>query len=192
MKAINILISLSILVACSNPSNYQAAIEIAHVQKQGAFFNPKETPLDSVELASFKGIFFFPVNESYKVKAVFHKMEMPAFDMPHTLERTYKYQQAGDVSFELNGKKYTLPVYTNEELKQQHQLFFPFTDLTNGKETYHGGRFLDLQDTGNEIVIDFNLAYFPYCAYSHRFSCPIVPKENHLDTEVKAGEKFSN
>jgi uncharacterized protein (DUF1684 family) len=186
------LLIITALLACGGPSKYQAEIEIAHVQKQGAFLNPSETPLDSIELAAFKGIFFFPVNEKYKVKATFHKTEMPVFDMPHTLERTYKYQQAGDVSFELNGKKYTLPVYTNEELKQAHQLFFPFTDLTNGKRTYQGGRFLDLKDTGAEIEIDFNLAYFPYCAYSHRFSCPIVPKENYIDTEVIAGEKFSD
>jgi uncharacterized protein len=69
-------------------------------------------------------------------------------------------------------------------------LFLPFTDLTNGVQTYQGGRYLDLRiPQGDEIVIDFNQSYNPYCAYSGRYSCPVVPSENHLDMEVLAGVK---
>jgi TonB family protein len=71
-------------------------------------------------------------------------------------------------------------------------LFFPFTDETNGKETYGGGRYLDLRipKSGDDIVIDFNMAYNPYCAYSSRYSCPIVPADNQMNIEVPAGVKY--
>ena len=70
-------------------------------------------------------------------------------------------------------------------------LFLPFKDLTNGKETYGGGRFMDIliPDT-DKIILDFNKAYNPYCAFSHRYSCPLPPFENWLKTEIPAGEKL--
>jgi hypothetical protein len=179
-------------IACSTPSNYENEIEIQRVAKNAAFVNPSETPLDSTELKTFKGIYFFPIDEKYKVNATLKRFDDESlFDMPHTLNRTYKYQRFGEITFTLNEKIFTLPVYVNEELKQQKLLFFSFTDLTNGKQTYGGGRFLDIpfDGTQKEVELDFNLSYFPYCAYSHRFSCPIVPKENYIDIEVKAGER---
>ena len=72
-------------------------------------------------------------------------------------------------------------------------LFLPFTDNTNGVETYGGGRYIDLKiPAGNTINIDFNKAYNPYCAYSDKYSCPIPPPENHLDIEIKAGIKLTD
>jgi uncharacterized protein (DUF1684 family) len=69
-------------------------------------------------------------------------------------------------------------------------LFLPFADLTNGEETYGGGRYLDLTiPTGNTILLDFNKAYNPYCAYNPKYSCPLVPKQNRLDIPIIAGVK---
>ena len=67
-------------------------------------------------------------------------------------------------------------------------------DKTNGKESYGGGRYLDLEIPEDKIIIlDFNKAYNPYCAYSDRYSCPIPPIENHLDVAINAGFKaFKN
>jgi uncharacterized protein (DUF1684 family) len=191
-KVIFIFFSI-FLIACSSPSQYVSTIEVEQVRRNAVMVNPSETPLDSIELTTFKGIFFFPIDEKYKVKATLTSLtNMPVFDMPHTLDRTYKYQKFGEVTFTLNEKIFTLPIYTNDELKKQKLLFLSFTDNTNGKETYGGGRYIDLHYNGTEteLEIDFNRCYFPYCAYSHRFSCPIVPKENHLEIAVKAGEKF--
>jgi uncharacterized protein len=179
--------------ACSAPPpKYNSEIEIIRVKKNAGFLN-SDSPLDSAERANFPGIFYYPADISYKVNAKFTPLPaMPSFDMPHTLDRTYPYKKAGDAIFTLNGKSFTLVVYTNEDMMREKKLFIPFTDLTNGKETYGGGRYLEIWNDGSthELELDFNLAYFPYCAYSHRFSCPLVPKENHLDTEVKAGEKL--
>ena len=77
-----------------------------------------------------------------------------------------------------------------KEKEYKDYLFLPFRDGTSRKESYGGGRFLDLKKPkGKTIHIDFNLAYNPYCAYSHRYTCPIPPPENELTIEIKAGEK---
>ena len=69
-------------------------------------------------------------------------------------------------------------------------LFLPFLDATNGIETYGGGRYIDLTiPESNQITIDFNKSYNPYCAYNEKFSCPIVPRENYLSLKVNAGVK---
>jgi uncharacterized protein (DUF1684 family) len=69
-------------------------------------------------------------------------------------------------------------------------LFLPFSDLTCGKESYIGGRYIDLKiPTSDTILIDFNTAYNPYCAYNHKYSCPIVPLENDLPVAINAGVK---
>lgn len=101
------------------------------------------------------------------------------------------------MSFKLNGKNYSLSVYqADAEVLEKFPeyadlLFLPFKDLTNGKETYGGGRYIDIKTpAGNNVILDFNLAYNPNCAYgSERFSCPIPPKENFLPAQIKAGEK---
>jgi uncharacterized protein (DUF1684 family) len=68
--------------------------------------------------------------------------------------------------------------------------FLPFTDETNGMESYGGGRYIDLNvPKGNKLIIDFNSAYNPYCAYNDKYSCPIVPRENYLKTRIEAGVK---
>jgi uncharacterized protein (DUF1684 family) len=74
----------------------------------------------------------------------------------------------------------------------KNYLFVPFKDLSSGKETYGGGRYLDFETTAIKedlVILDFNKAYNPYCAFSSGFSCPIPPKENHLNVRVEAGEK---
>ena len=72
-------------------------------------------------------------------------------------------------------------------------MFIPFTDLTNGETSYEGGRYIDFKKpTQNNVVLDFNKSYNPYCAYSARYSCPIPPIANHLLVEVNAGVKKFN
>ncbi len=193
MKNYVILFCLVISFSCNNTSKNDAnATGELRKKKVAEFLNPATSPLDAEELKTFKGISFFPFDESYKVRATLSKIAgAPLMDMPHTLNRTYQYQIFAEATFTLQGKTFTLPLYTNDALKKDSSLFFSFTDLTNGNETYGGGKYMDVKYDGvaDEIELDFNLSYFPYCAYSHRYSCPIVPKENHLDVEVKAGER---
>jgi uncharacterized protein (DUF1684 family) len=102
------------------------------------------------------------------------------------------------LEFEIDGRSFNLPVYQSKDmmkmLEHKDYLFFPFTDLTNGSKTYGGVRYIGLKipKEGNNVIIDFNQAYNPYCAYSGRYSCPIVPQENHLDIEIRAGVKYAS
>lgn len=84
----------------------------------------------------------------------------------------------------------TLQAYKRE--KNEEDLWLPFKDQTNGKETYGAGRYIDLSGI-NEMegkwIVDFNQAYNPFCAYSENYVCPFIPPENWLNIEIKAGEK---
>jgi uncharacterized protein (DUF1684 family) len=101
----------------------------------------------------------------------------------------------GELAFSLNGKEFKLNIYQNLGLinKEGYEdyLFLPFLDETNGIESYGGGRYVDARiPEGATMIIDFNKAYNPYCAYNHKYSCPIPPKENHLDIKVLAGVRY--
>jgi hypothetical protein len=68
--------------------------------------------------------------------------------------------------------------------------FLPFMDATSGDETYGAGRYLEIEPLpGGKLLVDFNMAYNPYCAYNEYWSCPIPPKENRLSVPIEAGEK---
>ena len=108
-----------------------------------------------------------------------------------------EYRVYGMLEFILDNRKFELPVYQSKQLmatdEYRDYLFLPFTDLTNDNRTYPGGRYIELSiPKGDTIVVDFNQAYNPYCAYSKRYSCPIVPAENHLDIEIPAGVMYTS
>ncbi|WP_149275142.1 DUF1684 domain-containing protein [Pareuzebyella sediminis] len=157
--------------------------------------NPETSPLPDRYRMNFEGIDFFPPDTTYSVTARFERTpEALPFLMPTTTERKSKEVVYGRAYFTLKGKEYRLEIYQNQELMLQEKyrdyLFLPFTDLTNGQETYDGGRYIDLTiPKGDSIRIDFNKAYNPYCAYNKKYSCPIVPSVNALNTEVLAGVK---
>lgn len=173
--------------------------EILNFQKElnESYRNPKETPLDSVALKNFKGHPFFPIDAQYRVKAKFKRTpNQKAFEMPTSSGKTKTYEKYGELHFTLKGKKEKLNLYQSHALRQQEAykdyLFLPFLDLTNGVSTYGAGRYLDMRiPKNNQWVIDFNKAYNPYCAYSPNYNCPIVPMENFLDREIKAGIQYN-
>lgn len=159
------------------------------------YANPEESPLEKEDLANFAGLDFFEIDPEYIVKAEFVRTPAePPFTMKTSTERLPVYVKYGELYFTLKGKDFKLNVYQNQELTQDPEyfdyLFLPFTDLSNGRSTYGGGRYLDLRiPDSKEVVLDFNKAYNPYCAYSGRYSCPIPPEENELETEILAGVK---
>lgn len=150
-----------------------------------------------VKKQDLKYLDFFAPNAEYRISATFKRTpkEQP-FDIPTSSTVKKKYVKYGDLTFELNGKQTHLAIYQSLKLRKMPQyrdyLFLPFKDPTNGKESYGGGRYLDLKigdlKTGTAII-DFNKAYNPYCAFADGYSCPIPPKENHLEIPIKAGEK---
>ena len=162
------------------------------------FRNKEESPLKDEDFSVFKGLNYFPVNKRLRVTANFTKTaDEKYFQMPTSSGKTKKYKKFGVLRFKLNGTNHSLNVYqADAEVLEKFPeykdlLFIPFKDATSGKATYGGGRYVDIKTpTGKRVVLDFNLAYNPSCAYgSDRYSCPIPPPENSLKAEIKAGEK---
>ena len=157
----------------------------------------EHSPLDSSNLLTFESLPFFPIDLTYRVEAKLEYVNGVPFKMPTSTERTPLYVQYALAHFTINDTAYALPVYQNIGLMKNPDysdyLFIPFTDYSNGNTTYGGGRYLDARiPDGNVLIIDFNKAYNPYCAYSNRFSCPIPPSESALETFIKAGVKHAD
>lgn len=176
-------------------------LEVKKFQKalNEEYLNPKETPLRGDHFTNFKAHPFFPVNLKYRVTAKLLKTERAEpFDLPTSSGKTKPYREYGKATFTLEGKSYTLTLYQSLDLikqaKYRNYLFLPFRDLTNEKETYGGGKYLDLTiPKGNTIVLDFNKSYHPYCAYNaYDYNCPVVPEENRLPVEIRAGVKYED
>ena len=153
------------------------------------------SPLKEEDLVKFKKLDFFPVDTTFRVVARLKRKEnQHFFGMETTTDRKPEYRVWATAIFSIQGKEYQLYIYQNKKTIDDPEysgyLFLPFLDLTNGEMSYGGGRYIDLMiPEENHVIIDFNKAYNPYCAYNHRYSCPIVPKENFLDLEVLAGVK---
>ena len=172
-----------------------SSAEKCQVELNKSFADSLKSPLTKEDLNHFKGLDFFPINEKYIVEATFvrTKKEKP-FGMKTTTSRTPLYKKYGELLFSIEGKEFKLNVYQNidliKKLGYDDYLFLPFSDLTCGKESYIGGRYVDVRiQKGTIWTIDFNKAYNPYCAYNYEYSCPIVPLENDLDIEILAGVK---
>lgn len=141
---------------------------------------------------------FYPINETYRVIADFESTpNSPWFKMATSGMLQPLYRVFGIITLAINDTVVTLHIYQSQSLmsteKYKDHLFIPFTDMTSGEGTYEGGRYIDLDRNDiktDKVVIDFNKAYNPYCAYvSNAYNCPIPPKENRLGIFVKAGEK---
>ncbi len=160
------------------------------------YLDPETTILSESQrlaLESLGGLNFFPVSAAYIVPARLERYEDPeVITMPTSSDRLAEYRVYGRVSFELLGRPDTLTVFetTMTQLPEEYRnlLFLPFRDRTTGTDTYGGGRYLDLPKPGGDrILIDFNRAYHPYCAYSYGYSCPVPPAANFVDQRVEAG-----
>ncbi|MEA5461813.1 DUF1684 domain-containing protein [Arcicella sp. LKC2W] len=170
-----------------NDDQYLTPIQDLRKQKDDFLKTDKESPIK--EKATFKGLKYFEINPNFKVVG---KLDKFASDQTINISMTdgsvEEYEAYGNVSFEIEGKKYALKIFKTPE----GNLFLPFKDLTSNKETYGAGRYLDfgVNDVkNNQIEIDFNKAYQPYCAYNETFTCPITPAENFLNLALKVGER---
>ena len=188
-----VLIANSFLVSAQVKAN-QTAQEFQDELNLN-FADKEKSPLKEEDLKSFSKLDFFPISEEFIIKAKFirTRKEKP-FEMKTTTERLPVYKKYGELHFTFDGKAFKLNVYQNLELikKEGYEdyLFLPFSDTTNGNDTYIGGRYIDCRIQKDlEWTIDFNKAYNPYCAYNYKYSCPIVPLENDLPIAIKAGVK---
>ena len=194
MRYLIFILIISSLNLCFSQSHID---EVDKFQKDlnNEFLDPETSPLDESKIKNFKGHDFFEINQDYCIKAEFIKsIDIVTFQMKTSTSRLPTYDKFGIAKFNLNGKQYQLTLYQSHRLRESEKyknyLFLPYTDLTNGFESYGGGRYIDLTiPDGNEIIIDFNKSYAPSCAYNHSYSCPVPPEENHLNVRIEAGVK---
>jgi len=190
-------IAISVMPACAPSVDYEYIDEIKayRAEMNRKYADSATSPLTIEGLAHFHELAFFNIDEKYCVEAQFILNPDPeAFEMETTTSRRPIYVKYGEAHFIMDGQKYKLEIYQSEKAKKmtefKEHLFLPFKDLTNGNVSYGGGRFLDLKiPAGETIIIDFNKAYNPYCAYNHRYSCPVPPEVNHLAIDIPAGVK---
>jgi uncharacterized protein (DUF1684 family) len=157
------------------------------------FKTHQRSPLTPAEKKLFKGLKYYPFDSQYVFSSqieryIFHNDNPKYYAAFLTNKGTNKrYIRYGKLQFKLNGKDYTIETYKSI---LSDMLFIPFKDMTNGKETYEGGRYIDAEILpGYRMMLDFNMAYHPSCAYNEKFICALPPKENMLEIEIKAGEK---
>ncbi len=197
MKKIGILLIFSLLIISCQENSFNKEV-LAHQYEQNLMFQNKEkSPLTKEDFEDFTALEFYTIDEKFKVLATLTKTpDALVFEMPTTTTRKPLYKQYGLVSFTIDGKEQQLEIYQSQDFNRdpmhKDYLFLPFTDATSGQGSYEGGRYIDVLTTDEKegkILIDFNTAYNPYCAYNGRYSCPITPKQNHLTIEIKAGVK---
>jgi uncharacterized protein (DUF1684 family) len=189
-------VAMLVLVSCSGKQPASVGDTPFQIKMNADFKDASKSPLKSKDLKSFKGLDFFPFDDTYVVNAQLERTPNSEwFNMRTTTDRLSKERIFGVLSFQLKGKSYALNIYQGEENMTteglEDYLFLPFLDDTNGESTYGGGRYIDLRiPKGEKMEIDFNKAYNPYCVYNEKFSCPIVPRSNYLDLKVEAGVKM--
>ena len=195
-----LFISVSV-VLCQNESDsivisYKAEIEKYRKGKNIKLMYSESSPFEKSQLNNFNGLNYFPANIKYKVEATLIKNEKPEdVIMKTSTDREPLYVRYGEVKFKIDTFNLTLAVFQNKKMldlsKDEKYLFVPFKDETSGKESYGGGRYIDCEipESGNTMILDFNKAYNPYCAYNHKYSCVIPPEENRMPIRIEAGEK---
>ena len=193
----NLLLLFLVVFSFGCAQHQTKTIEETPFQKtmNDEFKDASKSPLKAKDLKIFEGLDFFTYDSVFVVKASIKRLpDAEWFNMKTTTDRLSKERVFGILTFELKGKSFQLNIYQGQELMQEegfeNYLFLPFLDNTNGTLTYGGGRYIDLEiPEGDTIEIDFNSAYNPYCAYNEKYSCPIVPRENYIDIDIKAGVK---
>lgn len=147
------------------------------------------SPLTPEQKENFTGLNYFPENPDLRLEidpAPFE--EQQKVQMQTSTGDVQTYTRYGRFSFEVDGQPAELTLFASP-----HGFFLPFVDSQAGEETYGAGRYLDPPQLPNgKILIDFNDAYNPYCAYNELWSCPLPPAENRLNAPIKAGEKNFN
>jgi len=157
------------------------------------FKSHQRSPLLPQDKKNFNGLKYYPFDPQYVFSGEierfnFHINNPKYYATFLTNKGTNKrYIRYGKFHFQLAGKEYTIEIYKSI---LSDTLFIPFKDKTNEIETYEGGRYIDAEILPEyKMVLNFNMAYQPSCAYNEKFVCALPPRENMLDIEIPAGEK---
>jgi uncharacterized protein (DUF1684 family) len=160
-------------------------------QKDEHFKRAEDSPIE--DQVGFKELRYFEPDKKFRTKPVLFLIKDSSYIIISNNDgEKNKYWRYAKAVFTIDDKTDTITLFRKASLKKDDKNYFiPFYDDTNGDETYTGGRYIDLEiNDSTSFVLDFNLAYNPYCVYNYRFSCPVPPKENKLNRRIEAGERM--
>lgn len=165
------------------------------LRKDRDFVESNSSPLPDRLKKDFEGLSYFPIDSGYRFRLGLREhAEKDTFRIITSSGAERLAEKYGYFDFTMASRACTLHVYKLLDIQDKfpNYLFVPFMDATTGKDSYGGGRYLDLEIADSGIYdLDFNLAYNPSCAYGKAgYNCPIPPAENHLTVAIKAGEKY--
>lgn len=180
-----------------SPDEYVWEIKQFRHQKDQFFATAPEAPIPAHERQHFEGLRYFEPDLAYRVEAALARFPTPeVVQLGTTTGRISEHYRYGEVRFTLDGQSCRLTAYKSVEADEQgveddHELFLPFHDATSGQESYGAGRYLEAEDAdgSGKVMLDFNLAYSPWCSYNDAYSCVLPPAENRLSVSVRAGER---
>lgn len=166
-------------------------LEQFRAQKDAFFKTHPQSPLTAEQQANFTGLRYFPENPELRLVLLLEEFtDQDTIVMQTSSGDARAYIRYGRLRFTVDGQDVALTLYADVD---SGGFFLPFVDALRGRETYGAGRYLDPEPIADgQFLIDFNLAYNPYCAYNDDWSCPLTPVENWLNVPIRAGEKLFN
>lgn len=187
-----LLLALAAAMACSSREpTYEEEIAGWRAEKD-RYMRSGESPVSAPKRDAFPPLPYFPIASTFRVPAALEVVRTDdVIEMSLSSGERRKMRRVGFLDFTLQGQPLRLTAFVDATANDMRRLFVPFGDLTNGAETYQGGRYLDLDRTATGIYdLDFNRAYHPFCVFNPEYICPVPPRENRLKVAVRAGEKL--
>jgi uncharacterized protein (DUF1684 family) len=186
------LAALAAATACSAPPVTYPDEIAAWRSDKDAYMRSSDSPLPPGQRAGFAPLPYYPIDEHYRVPAGLKVARGDdVIEMSTSTGKPRRMRRIGSLAFTLKEQPQTLTAFAEADDSSLRRLFVPFGDLTNGLETYQGGRYLDLDLKGSGVYeLDFNRAYHPFCVFNPEYECPIPPRENRLPVPIKAGERM--
>ncbi len=175
----------------SSMGAYELELVKDRKEKDLHFIRDEASPIKPSQRELFKSLDYYPPDKRFAFYTALEPLAKPElFVIATSKDKPREMLHIGYLPFSYNGATYKLSVFAPKDTSDGNYWFVPFTDATTGKETYGGGRFIDIEDIHSDSTyLDFNYAYNPYCAYNERYDCPIPPPENKLPVAILAGEK---
>ena len=187
-----VLAAVALSTCAPKEEDYTAKIAAIRAAKDESFKTDPDSPVPADKKATLIPLGYFPIDESYAVPASLEPaQDRTPIQVPTSIGKIRNLERIGTLKFSVKGQAMRLTAFRDLESRDMNRLFVPFSDLTSGTETYPAGRYMELDPTPTGIyVVDFNIAYHPYCYYSPEYDCPFPPKENRLEVPIRAGEKM--
>jgi uncharacterized protein (DUF1684 family) len=187
-----ICLSLAVLLAACDAKPLPSADVATWRAEKERFMRSAESPVPQEKRGSFPPLAYFPIDPAYRVPASLSVARgNDVLQIPTSTGQRRDMRRIGTLRFILQNRELTLTAFMDANENDMRRLFVPFGDLTNGPETYPGGRYLDLERTASGAYdLDFNRAYHPFCVYNPAYDCPYPPRENRLPIPLRAGEKL--